>query len=200
MTELGIHLNYPEERLVIRECHGLSGHPIYKTWKRMMTRCYTPGASHFYLYGGRGIRVCEEWHRFVNFYQLMLKSWKPGLSIDRIDPDGNYAQENCRWATRREQSHNRRRNLDVVFHGSKQKLSEVAELHATVGYATVYQRVRAGWDIESALTTPPIKDCTRKPFILRGVEYKTLRGCAKSLGFSPTTVKRFIDAGEGKYL
>lgn len=199
MTELST-LSYPDKRLAVRENHGLSGHPIHKTWKRMMTRCYTPSASNFHLYGGRGIRVCAEWHRFTAFYRAMSNLWQPGLSIDRIDPDGHYSPENCRWATHRAQCHNRRRNLDVEFRGQQRKLSEVAEQFSTVDYATLYQRVKSGWDVETALFTAPLKDCKRKPFVLMGVHYSTLRGCAKSTGMSCERIVTLIKRGEGRYL
>lgn len=191
---------FPDKKLVIRELHGLSAHPIYKTWKRMIARCYIRSVSHYELYGGRGIRVCANWHRFASFMEDMQPTWESGLSLDRIDPNGHYSRSNCRWATFRMQTHNRRRNLDIEFRGQQRKLSEVAEQFSTVDYPTLYNRVKSGWDIESALSTAPLKECRRKPFTLMGVHYLTLRGCSKSTGMSCQRIVNLIKRGEGKYL
>lgn len=178
----------------------MSKHPTYQTWKRMIARCYINSASHFNLYGGRGIRVCARWHSFTNFFSDMIGEWDTGLTLDRIDPDGNYQPANCRWATLRTQAQNRRCSLDIVFRGDTRKLAEVAEQFSSVDYPTVYQRVKTGWDTEKALHTPPQKDCKRKPFILNGIEYKTLRGCSRSLGIAAKSVVTLIKKGCGHYL
>ena len=93
--------------------HGLFGHPLYYTWHRMMARCYDPHYTNFKYWGGRGITVCDEWHDIQVFIQWMESEagigLRPdGLSLDRIDNDGNYEPGNVRWATRSEQNLNRR--------------------------------------------------------------------------------------------
>jgi hypothetical protein len=83
---------------------------IYRVWVDMKTRCYTKNSRSYRLYGARGITVCRRWkNSFVNFHYDMSAGYKPGLSIDRIDNDGNYNPGNCRWATKSQQGLNKRR-------------------------------------------------------------------------------------------
>lgn len=123
----------------------------YRAWANMKTRCSNPKCQNFADYGGRGIVVCDRWKSFDNF--LLDMGEKPdGLTLDRIDNDGNYEPDNCRWATRSRQANNRRGNHIVFFNGKGKTLNQHA-IDCGLKPSTVRQRFYVyGWGINRCLT------------------------------------------------
>jgi len=103
--------------------HGKWKEPIYKIWSGMKSRCYNKTNTNYPYYGGRGIAVCERWLEFKNFYEDMGDRPK-GKSIDRIDNNGDYGPNNCRWATKKEQGSNMRTTRMITYLGETQCLAE----------------------------------------------------------------------------
>ncbi|MEH0578963.1 hypothetical protein QBA54_31840 [Streptomyces sp. B21-108] len=134
-----------------RVTHGMSGTPTYKVWRGMVTRTTNPRASNYQHYGARGIAVCARWRSFENFYADMGPGYGPGLTLDRIDVDGNYEPANCRWATPAVQSRNQRTNRVIEWGGVTAVLGEWAELLA-LDESTIRRRIKRGWTTERTLT------------------------------------------------
>ena len=93
---------------IINKTHGLGKHPLYQTWNSMQTRCYNKNNKNYKNYGTRGIQVCERWLDVRNFIEDMYPSWEEGLSLDRIDVNGKYEPNNCRWVKLNIQARNTR--------------------------------------------------------------------------------------------
>ena len=149
--------------------HGFYKTRIYKTWKNMKSRCNNPNASKYYLYGGKGIKVCDEWSNdFMSFYNwAMVNGYQEGLTIDRIDSDKNYCPENCRWATYKEQnSHLKYSDKCAIvpkiieYNGEKMNLTEWAN-KLGMNPKTLHARYERGWSIKRMLETPTIKEIKR---------------------------------------
>lgn len=143
--------------------HGHHRSPTYKSWSSMKERCLKPSHVSYSRYGGRGVTVCDRWiDSFENFLKDMGER-PPGLTLDRIDPNGNYEPSNCRWATYYEQSVNRRNSRFISFQGKTLTLSQWAsELGMSQGCLS--QRInKRKWSVEKALTTPKEARKPRKP-------------------------------------
>lgn len=135
--------------------HGEGHTNLYEVWCAIKARCCNSTNKAFKNYGGRGITICDEWKLFVNFKEWALRTgYGKGLSIDRIDNDGNYEPHNCRWTTRKVQTNNTRRNNRFEYNGELKTISELADI-AGLKYRVLHDRlVRYKMDIQRAMNSP----------------------------------------------
>lgn len=119
----------------------------------MHSRCYDPKSDRFYRYGARGIYVCDRWHDFNTYYADMGDPPDPGYSIDRIDNDGPYSPENCRWATGSQQARNRKDTHKITVDGVTQSLTGWAE-SSGIPRTAIQRRLQRGWSERDAVTLP----------------------------------------------
>lgn len=138
---------------VPRITHGMTGTAEYCIWNAMLTRCNNEKSENYKNYGGRGIKVCERWRTFANFIADMGHKPTPTHTLDRRDNNKGYSPDNCRWATRKEQSRNSRRCKYITFAGRTMVMLDWCELLG-VPYYTVRGRMRRGWPFVEAVTRP----------------------------------------------
>lgn len=117
-----------------KEKHGATGTTIYIAWKAIKRRCHNANNDKYKDYGGRGITVCDKWLTFNGFYEDMGDQ-PEGHTIDRIDVNGNYCKENCRWATREQQDNNKRNSVKITYNNKTQTVTQWSkELGVTKDY------------------------------------------------------------------
>lgn len=131
--------------------HAVADTPEYRAWRSAINRCRNPKTANYHLYGGRGISVAPEWEQnFALFYEHVGPRPSPRHSLDRIDPDGDYAPGNVRWADWHTQGNNRRNNHVVNIDGVDMTLAEAIRLKGQKS-SRVRQRLAVGWTVERAL-------------------------------------------------
>ena len=134
--------------------HGDSNERLYHIYKGMINRCLNENDKSYKYYGGRGIKLCDEW---LNDYELFKKwsldnGYNELLTIERVDINGNYEPRNCRWATRKEQANNTRKNHLLEYNGKLYTMSELSEL-CGINYSTLRKRINdMGWSVEKAVS------------------------------------------------
>jgi hypothetical protein len=135
--------------------HGFSHKErLYVTWQNMRRRCRDPRNSRWAHYGGKGVRVCTEWEEYVVFRAWALSNgYTDELTIDRIDVDGDYCPENCRWETPKAQANNVSRNHIIRFEGRDYTMSELAD-HLGLTYSALQHRIERGWSVERIAEQP----------------------------------------------
>ena len=134
--------------------HGQTKTRLHKIWESMHARCEYEKHPYFDDYGGRGIKVCDEWKAFVPFRNWALESgYAENLTIDRKNHNGGYTPENCRWVTMKEQQNNKRSNRLLTFNGETNTVTEWSEITG-IKKTTRKERLNSGWDVEKTLCTP----------------------------------------------
>ena len=152
LNKTRIHINTNKK-------HGYAGTKLYKVWKNMRNRCHNPKYAYYHQYGGRGIKICDEWDNpdtgSTNFIHWALESgYEEGLTLDRIDNDGNYCPENCRWVSMKHQDNNRSSNHYVQIERWVFSLSIWADITGN-DIKNIRNRIQRGWTEYEAIMTPP---------------------------------------------
>lgn len=172
--------------------HNLSKSRIYITYHSMIARCYKETVQAYKNYGKRGIKVYDEWKNdFMAFYNwAMANGYKDDLTLDRINVNGNYEPDNCRWITKGEQTRNTRHNRNVTFRGKTHCVSEWAEIYK-IDKRLLGQRLNAGWSFTRAVKTPAseYKQRSEKLIEYQG-ELHTLKEWTEILQIHSTTFYR----------
>lgn len=128
---------------------GTTEYQTYSSWQHIKERCLNPNNKYYKNYGGRGITICEEWMNFENFLSDMGLA-TDGYSIDRIDNDGNYNKENCKWASFQEQMNNTRRSHFLEYNGEKKTIADWAR-EKNMSYEKLINRIKRGWSVKDSL-------------------------------------------------
>lgn len=173
--------------------HGMVGTPVYYTWQNMLARCRNPNHKNYSRYGGRGIAVCESWSGFPNFYSDMGDRPSPKHTLDRIDNDGDYTPENCRWATRREQSNNISANRCISYQGETLTATQWAR-RKEINPRTLIARLEAGDSPEKALNAPVHKGPDGH-LITHDGKTQNISGWARDIGIKPKTLYERLRKG-----
>lgn len=146
-----------------RRSHGMTGTPTHRIWVGMVRRCYDHQATSYQRYGAKGVRVCDRWRNsFENFLSDMGE--RPGgMTLDRIDNSRGYEPGNCRWATVAEQARNRTDNHSLTFNGRTMVMTDWAK-EIGISVFTLAGRLRSGWPVDRALTTPVRNNARRQGY------------------------------------
>lgn len=126
---------------ILKNCttHGMAKTPLWQIWRGMRDRCYNPNCASYKNYGGRGIKICERWSDFQNFYDDMISTYRPGLTIERENVNKDYEPWNCSWIEKRLQSRNRTNTIWVNTEFGLMTITEAAA-KANVSWFCMYNR------------------------------------------------------------
>lgn len=168
---------------------------IKNIYDMMVYRCTSPKYDKYNYYGGRGISVCDEWMNSYNAFEewALNNGYRNDLTIDRIDVNGNYCPENCRWATRKEQANNRSSNHFITYRGKTKTLKAWAD-EKGLSANTICRRIKDGWSIRRALETPA-DDRFRPVMITYNGKTQSCSAWSHDLGLSDNAVRNRIMRG-----
>lgn len=172
------------QKEIVSKKQGLSSSRIYRTLAGIKQRCYNKNCSAYKNYGGRGIKICNEWKNdFLSFYNWANQNgYMDNLTIDRIDVNGNYEPFNCRWITMKEQHRNTRKNKMVAFNGKTMCISEISEKYG-IPWSTLDGRIKRGIDIKEAINIGKSKFYGNKIFCeTNGKTYNNINEFFRDVG------------------
>ena len=139
---------------MFKTTHGMSKTPEYQAWHNMKRRCFNPNHKQYSDYGGRGIKICDRWRNsFENFLADMKLKPTPKHSIDRIDNDGDYCLENCRWSTKADQENNKSTNRLITIACVTLTIAQWTK-EMGFGKTVIWDRLNSGWSEFAAVMTP----------------------------------------------
>jgi hypothetical protein len=134
--------------------HGWSQHKLYGVWRQMMRRCYQASCADYPNYGGRGITVCSDWRNVSSFCEWGVKSgYQDGLTIERLDVDGNYSPHNCAWIPNKDQARNRTNMRMITYKGETMFAADWAR-RLGMKQSTIGARIRYGWTDDRIIGEP----------------------------------------------
>jgi|SRR5882757_437353 len=165
--------------------------PYLYRWGHMMDRCYDPDHPMFPRYGGRGIKVCDEWHNFATYAVQLPAGYFDKAHLDRIDNDGDYEPQNVRWVSALENHNNRADHFRIEYDGRTQNLSQWAR-ELNINIATLHTRLAVwDWPVERAFETPPL-DAAQRMLVARTKRYE---GHVKKINLTSRTHRKVIYDG-----
>ena len=129
--------------------HGKKHSRVYRSYHHMKERCLSPNCKEYKHYGARGITVCDDWMKFENFYRDMGDP-EFGYTLDRIDNNGNYCKENCKWSTQKEQVRNRSITKKIIYNGVERVFAELCEEVGLIPQTVANRINNLNWPIEKA--------------------------------------------------
>ena len=184
------------DKMSHRESHGGYGSRLYCIWAHIKARCLDKDDKNYPFHGDRGITVCDGWkNSFSAFRSWALQNgYNDELTIDRIDVNGNYEPGNCRWITQSEQMSNTRKTRRVTFRGETLSLKQMAEKYG-LDKTTVSLRLKRGWSLESALTTPPGERRDNRKYLTFNGMTLPFSQMAKHYGLKPPTLSMRLKRG-----
>lgn len=186
---------YHDERCRERQItHGMTGTRLYRIWCMMKSRCSNPNMDYYYLYGGKGISVCDEWRNsFDSFSKWSIgHGYNDSLTIDRIDSNKDYCPENCRWVTFKKQANNTSRNHLLEYNGGIYTLAELSEI-VNIPYSTLRHRIYDGMSVYSAIEKPHRTSKKARDFLITANgESRTGTDWAEIVGLGKSSINRYV--------
>lgn len=172
----------------LSKSHGMTKTRIYTTWQNIKKRCDDPNSKSYDIYGGRGISYDKRWNKFENFYEDMKECYSDHLTIDRINSNGDYTKENCRWVDRETQANNTRSNRYVQYNGDTLSVANLCKKYG-FNYDIVRARLLRGETLENA-----VKPIERETLNFHG-EVKTVTEWAELNGMTYYQLKKRLMRG-----